>query len=508
MKKKKKIVIAVILIIAALVLLVPIPMHIKDGGSVKYKALLYEVTNYHMLAGIPESPGGAYVDGVEVKILGLTVYTSPDVKMFFTQRQTPNAPDTPGDGQQSPAESSSPEYVPQPMEQESAEMLKNGINHFAFEMYDELGEGENLFFSPYSICSALSVLNLGAGSDTKAELEDVLGIADFDIWNGAMQSYLHKTYSSDTYVTTANSLWLQENKEWAENMETDFIKPAAECYSATVEELNFRERPQEAVSRINTWAKENTNGMIPHVINNIEPNTVMTLMNAVYFEGKWEIPFLEDDTVEGTFHGTGGDVTTDMMYLWHERYAYIEMYGLKGVAIPYKNSGIVMKVFLPLEEEIHIPEDSSINYAYGIDVEGDFNALSTEEKQKLLDSLDTADKEELARLALPQFTMEYEVGGLVEILQNMGIESAFKSDADFDLIAEDVYVSQALHKAKIEVDENGTRAAAVTVLTENAAAPPPQEQPKEFVADRPFIYVIQDTETGIILFMGRMNNPE
>lgn len=445
MKKKKKFVIAVITIIVALVLLVPILMQIKDGGSVKYKA--------------------------------------------------------------SPEASSSPEYVTQPMEQEPAEMLKNGINQFAFEMYGELEGRENLFFSPYSICTAFSMLNLGAGSDTKAELEAVLGIADFDIWNAAMQSYLNKTYSYDTYVTTANSMWLQEDKKWAENMEADFIKPAAEYYSAAVEELNFRERSGEAIARMNSWAEENTDGMIPRVIDHIDPNTVMVLMNAVYFDGKWEIPFLEDDTRKGTFHGTDGDVTTDMMYLWHEEYAYVEMYGLKGVAIPYMNSGIVMKVFLPLEEEIYLPEDSSINYAHGADVEDIFDDLSAEEKQKLLDSLDEADNEELARLALPKFTMEYEVENLVKILQDMGIEAAFKTDADLDRIAEDVYVSQALHKAKIEVDENGTRAAAVTVIVTNDGAAP-MEQPKEFVADRPFIYVIQDTETGIILFMGRMNDPE
>ena len=445
MKKKKKFIIAAIVIIAALILLVSIPMHIKDGGSVKYKAL--------------------------------------------------------------PEASSLPEYVPQPMEQEPAEMLKNGINCFAFEMYGELGEGENLFFSPYSICTALSVLNLGAGSATKAELEDVLGIADFDIWNAAMQSYLHKAYSDDTYVTTANSIWLREDKEWAENMEADFIKPAAGYYSATVEELNFRERSGDAIARMNSWAEENTDGMIPKVIDHIDPNTVMVLMNAVYFDGKWEIPFLEDDTREGTFHGTDGDVTTDMMYLWHEEYAYVEMYGLKGIAIPYKNSDIVMKVFLPLEEEIYLPEDSSINYAHGTDVGGIFNDLSTEEKQKLLDSLDEADKEELARLILPKFTMEYEVENLVKILQNMGIEAVFKTDADLDRIAEDIYVSQALHKAKIEVDENGTRAAAVTAIVTNDGGAL-MEHPKEFVADRPFIYVIQDAETGIILFMGRMNDPE
>lgn len=505
---KKKIIIGAIVIIAALVLLVPIPMHIKDGGSVKYKALLYEVTNYHMLAGIPESPGTVYVEGVEIKILGFTVYSSPEVKAFFAHTQTvPVSPSTTGDTPQSPTASSAPEYISQPMEQDAVEMLKNGINRFAFGMYGELESGENLFFSPYSICSALSVLNLGAGSDTKAELEEVLGIMDFDAWNAGMQNYLHKTYSDDTYVTTANSLWLQEDKEWAENMEADFVKPAVEYYSAAVEELNFREKPEEAIARMNSWAEENTDGMIPRVINHIDSNTVMVLMNAVYFDGKWEIPFLEDDTREGTFHSTDGDVTTDMMYLWHEEYAYVEMYGLKGIAIPYKDSDIVMKVFLPLEAEREIPEDSSVNYVYGADIEGLFNALSMEEKQKLLDGLDTADKEELARLVLPKFTMEYEVEDLPGVLQNMGIQSVFLTNADLDQIAEDVYVSQALHKAKIEVDENGTRAAAVTAIVTNDAAALPMESPKEFVADRPFIYVIQDTETGIILFMGRINNP-
>lgn len=491
---KKKIVIGTVAIITALILLVPIPLYLKDGGSVKYKALLYEVINYHMLAGIPESPGAAYADGVEIKIRGCAVYTSPEIKAFFARAAgTPQAPTAPS--------------VPDMGAQDSEAMLKEGINHFAFEMYGELEEGENLFFSPYSICSALSVLNLGAKTDTKAELEKVLGITDFDTWNAGMQNYLYKTYSEDTYVTTANSLWLQEDKEWAENIEADFLEPAKEYYSGTVEELNFRERPEEAITRMNTWAEENTDGMIPQVINDIEPNTVMVLMNAVYFDGKWEVPFLENDTYERTFYGTDGDAATNMMHLRDQEFAYIEMFGIKGIALPYKNSNIVMKVFLPLEPESVIPEDSSVNYAYGMDIEGLFNALSTEEKQKLLDSLDTAEKEELARIVLPKFTMEYEVNNFTGILQNMGIESAFRTNADLDKIAEDVYLSQALHKAKIEVDENGTRAAAVTAL-EVCTESLPIEPPKEFVADRPFFYVIQDTETGIILFMGRMNNPE
>lgn len=373
-------------------------------------------------------------------------------------------------------------------------ILRDGINTFAYDMYDRLEGGEDLFFSPYSLCAALSLLNVGAGGDTQAELQKMLGIEDRDAWNEAIRIYLARTWSEKTYMLTANSVWLQEDKEWSENIETNFLEPAEYYYNSELYQLDFTKNPDEAVEKMNAWANKNTEGMIPEIMKELPPGMVMALMNAVYFEGKWETPFTEDDTRERTFYGTEGDKEVELMYQYGENYAYVESNGMKGIALPYKDSTIVMKVFIPLEEEG--------------DIESLYGALSTEEKETLLDSLDTATTEEIDTLAIPKFTMEKEMEGLNEILQDMGMQSAFLETADLDRIAEDVCVSEVLHKAKIEVDEEGTTAAAVTVIAVQECAAIDMEEPTTFIADRPFVYVLQDAETGIILFMGRVNNLE
>lgn len=378
-------------------------------------------------------------------------------------------------------------------EEISVEMLREGINSFAYDMYEELGGQEDIFFSPYSLCTALSLLDTGAGSETKEELEKLLGITDLDTWNREMRAYLEKQWSDDTFVITANSIWLDRGKTFAENVETDFLQPAGYYYKSELYEVDFRGNPDAAVKQMNNWAEQNTKGMIPQIINEIPVDTAMVLMNAVYFEGKWEIPFAEDNTFEETFHGTDGDSQVDMMHQYGNSYAYVESSGMKGIALPYKDENVVMKVFIPREEDG--------------DIAALFSALSFEEKEELLNSLDNGEKVEISRLALPKFTMEKSIDGLNDILQAMGMESAFDPlIADFDKISGDLYVSEVLHKAKIEVDEEGTKAAAVTAIVTCDTAAVIEKEIIEFVADRPFIYVLQDTETGMILFMGRANN--
>ena len=182
-----------------------------------------------------------------------------------------------------------------------------------------------------------------------------------------------------------------------------------------------------------------------------------------------------------------------MMNQYWEEYAYVEYEGIKGVSLPYKGEEVAMKIFIPVEDDGDITEL--------------FGALSDTEKQHLLDKLDTCGKEELTRLTIPKFTMEKAIEDLPGILRDMGMESAFDpNNANFDVIAADLYVSQVLHKAKIEVDEEGTKAAAVTVIVGNGATAIMEPEYYEFIADRPFIYVLQDTKTGMILFMGRVNN--
>lgn len=430
---------------------------------------------------------------------GISGCGKQETKQSETQKEMENAdgaaqedesPQLTIDGEQS--------IEPEPLLQEEKDMLRNGVNQFAYQLYGHLESGENVFFSPYSLCSALSLLNLGAGSETKEELETMLGISDMDMWSSAMQKYLATNWSDETFVLTGNSVWLQQGREWAENMESDFLKPAKEFFESELYEADFWGNPQDAVARINGWADENTNGMIPQVVSELPPETIMILMNAVYFEGKWETPFEEEGTHEETFHGNNGDKRVDMMHQYGEYYAYIESDGMKGIAIPYKDSPLVMKIFIP---------DTSENPDGG-DIEALFAALDDAEKEALLDSLDDADKKEIDRLVIPKFTMEREIEGLTEILRAMGMKEAFEEMADFDKIAADLYVTQVLHKAKIEVDEQGTKAAAVTVVEAAGCAMVEEKIPVVFEADRPFVYVIQDTRTGMILFMGRVNSLE
>lgn len=203
-----------------------------------------------------------------------------------------------------------------------------------------------------------------------------------------------------------------------------------------------------------------------------------------------------NDTHERTFHGTAGDSIVEMMCRNNQSYRYIEQNGIKGIALPYKDSSIAMKVFIPASNE----EETDIGTI--------FAAMTPEEREALLDSLDAAKKEEIANLVLPKFTDEHSIDGLTELLQDMGMESAFQENANFDSISEDIYVSLVLHKAKIEVDEQGTKAAAVTVIAMQNCEAVMEKKVVNFIADRPFYYVLQDTETGVILFMGRVNNLE
>ena len=170
----------------------------------------------------------------------------------------------------------------------------------------------------------------------------------------------------------------------------------------------------------------------------------------------------------------------------------MESGGIKGIALPYVGGNMVMKVFLPAED--------------GGDINALFSALDVDEREQLLDSLDGAETKEISRLAMPKFSMEKSIDNVEGILQDMGVTEAFLMDADFDKIGEDLYVSRILHKAKIEVDEEGTKAAAATAVMVNDTAAFIEEEIIDFIMDKPFVYVLQDTETGIILFMGRVNN--
>ena len=361
----------------------------------------------------------------------------------------------------------------------SFDQLKNGINEFSMNMYSALPADENIFYSPYSIASALSMLDVGAGGTTKNELENALGITDLDKWNDEMKAYLSKDWSQNTFVNTANSVWMNKGTTWAANINSDFLTPAKDYYSGEIYEADFDGQADKVVQNVNNWVSDNTNKMIPEILKEIPGGTVMMLINAVYFEGKWDTPFTEDKTFQSSFYGTDKESVVDMMHLYGEHFAY-------------DGDNVVMKVFMPTAD------DGDINTL--------FDKLSNEEKQKLIDSLDDASNVEIDTLQLPKFTDEQSIDGLDDILKNMGIQSAYSESADFSKIADGIAVSSVNHKAKVIVDENGTKAAAETDIMIKETAMMPSEETYNFIVDKPFVYVIEDQSTGMILFMGRVNS--
>ena len=374
----------------------------------------------------------------------------------------------------------------------SFDQLKNGINEFSMNMYSALPADENIFYSPYSISSALSMLDVGANGATKKELENALGITDLDEWNAEMKTYLSKDWSQNTFVNTANSVWMNKDTSWSADIEKDFLTPAKDYYSGEVYEADFNGQPDKVVQNVNNWVSTNTNKMIPEILKEIPGGTVMMLINAVYFEGKWDTPFTEDKTFQSSFYGTDKESVVDMMHLYGEHFAYMDNGEIKGITLPYDGDSVVMKVFMPTAD------DGDINEL--------FDKLSNEEKQKLIDSLDDASNVEIDTLQLPKFTDEQSIDGLDDILKNMGIQSAYSESADFSKIADGIAVSSVNHKAKVIVDENGTKAAAETDIMVKETAMMPSEETYNFIVDKPFVYVIEDQSTGMILFMGRVNS--
>ncbi len=375
---------------------------------------------------------------------------------------------------------------------DAVEMLAAGINGFGLNLFAELEKGENQFFSPYSIATAFSILDIGAGGETKEEIEKVFGMEDLETWSVLMHSFLNTEWSEDTKVLTANSIWASPDGIWSENVNDEFFAPAGYYYSCEVFEADFYNDFENVSKQITAWVDKNTQGMIPDYKTASTKNTVMSIINAVFFEGKWEYPFKGEDTEPlGYFRNEAGEWEREvpMMKQWDVNLRYFENEVFQGVELPYKDSTLVMDIILPKNNSV---------VAY--------HNLSVEEQQSLWAQFDIAEEVTVDTLTIPAFTMALTIDNLPEILQEMGMISAFKEDADLDKIGPDRYVSDVAHRAKIEVFEEGTRAAAITEIVTDECAAFEIEETIKFIADSPFVYVIRDTKSGIILFMGQVTS--
>jgi serpin B len=357
---------------------------------------------------------------------------------------------------------------------------------FGLELFKKsIKDGKNSLVSPLSVMLALAMTANGADGATLAEMEAVLG---GDIPLDELNEYLHTYWSllpssEKAKLNIANSIWFRDNEN-AITVEKDFLKKNADYYGASAYRSPF---DNDTVKDINNWVKYNTDGMIDGILDQIPAEAVMYIINAICFDAEWLSPYdSKYDVREGTFYGLSGATTVEMMY--SNEYRFVSDENACGFIKPYENG-----------------------YS--------FMAILPNEDISLADYIDTLEGDDLVKLyktpehvtvnaTLPKFKYEYSVT-LNDPLKDMGMKGAFSGG--FGRMGRGVWgdfkISNVIHKTFIEVDNNGTRAAAVTAVECVPTSAEPTI-PKTVRLDRPFLYAIVDNSTGLPIFIGTVNDIE
>ena len=367
------------------------------------------------------------------------------------------------------------------------EMVNNN-NSFAFSLYNKTMGMNSRVVSPLSVTYLMSMLANGADGETQKQILATLGWAGEGIQQPSLQDIndysrmlIEKTARLDKAVTVEIANYVAVNKEFKLN--SKFQKSVERDYKAGVESLNFTS--PSTLKRINDWCNDRTHGMIPSIINELDPDAVSYLMNAIYFNGTWKDKFSKEETKQEMFRGYTRDIQyVDMMHR-HGEYFYADGDGYSAVSIPYGNGAFRMTVILPSEGSFLRDVMASMDG-------GKFQALQRSMEKCNVD------------LKIPRFTTEVDLP-LNDIISALGAPLIFSPQADFSQFARgDFYVSKMFQKAKIEVSEEGTKAAAVTAaIMMMSAMRPEKKRNVVFHADSPFAYIISENSTGSIYFMGQ-----
>lgn len=361
---------------------------------------------------------------------------------------------------------------------------------FAYHLFAEVSKSypqpSNVIISPQSVNYALSMLNNGADGETKKEIMKVLGydgFTDYDVieYNQKML-YCSSRLDPEASLVAANSIWLREGLP----VLPEFNKINKEAYASEVYPVDFA--APKTLQLINAWASHYTEGSIPTVLDKINPQAALYLLNAVSFKGRWDITFSKSATQPGTFNNADGTTTTvPMMYRSFNSVCMVgDKYNL--LPLPYGNSAFSFYILLPVKGE------TTASVIAGLSEESWVNMFKNRAGYNV-------------RLKLPRFNTNCNTN-LCDILKVLGMPSAFDAaKADFSrLSTQAICISDAFQKSAIEVDEEGTKASSVTVVETMYTSAGPMELPEiDFFVDRPFVYMIRETSTGAIFFMGEMN---
>ena len=389
------------------------------------------------------------------------------------------------------AYASDPDYTP-----EEITSLAEANNRFAFDLYQQLNEDQgNLLYSPYSLFQALTMVYAGARGDTAEQFEQALHypLTTDEIHrvsnalNIALSSQKNNTAEDDRAFTLeiANALWAQRDA----HIEQAYLDLLSEFYADGMHTLDFSQS-QQAADLINRWAQENTNDKIKEIAtpNMFNVNTRLALTNAVYFKGAWLLPFRQDRTQKADFTLLNGENVEVEMMMTTENLRALKNDQIQVVELQYYDSPVVMDLIAPLE--------------------GSWQAFSRSLTSDLLeDYLDQLDKNKV-NLSLPKFKIEKANMDMIDPMMNLGLVDVFGMNADLSGMTGDksLLISTLVQKAFIDVNEAGTEAAAVTIAVAEEKAMISSD-PLTITFDKPFLFLIRDTSTGAIVFIGQFMQP-
>jgi serpin B len=381
-------------------------------------------------------------------------------------------------------------------------------NQFAIDLYQRLRSGrDNLFFSPYSVFMALGMTYAGARGATQEQTAQAMSLPTstealrrrgitreplaptaFARECGSLIKNLNAGGKAGRYeLNVANALWGQRNYTFV----PDFIKLAETEYGGKLQRLDFAQ-PAQAAATINAWVEEQTKDKITNLISAeaLGPLTRLVLTNAIYFKGKWVHPFWENGTMRGSFNLPGGSSRQALMMNIHETLGYADSNDLQILDLEYVGKDLSMTILLPRQTD-------------GITrLEG---SLTCKDLSGWLSSIRRVE----VKARVPRFKATSSLS-LIPALKSLGMIDAFSFPAaDFSGMTNEpnVYVSEAVHKAYVDMNEKGTEAAAATGVAGETVSRGDEPKYRTFIADHPFIYLIRERQSGAILFLGRMMDP-
>lgn len=374
-----------------------------------------------------------------------------------------------------------------PLSQAESRVIQSD-NAFGLNLFAGLSSSasdKNIFISPLSVSMALGMTLNGADGETRAEMETALqkqGLSEEDI-NASYQFLIDALTNLDPKVklNIANSIWYRDSYQ----VEQAFLDLNKSYFNSEVAALDFTD--QASLGIINGWVDKQTNGLIDQILQQIKAEDIMYLINAIYFKGDWKYQFDASKTEDRSFFNIDASTSTVPMMTMHHEIPYAANDDVSLIDLPYGDSLFSMTIVLP-----NNPEDLDTIAAN----------LETATWDQWTQQLQPVELD----IFLPRFKLEYKES-LVGVLKSLGIDKAFDSaKADFTRISQldDLHISEVLHKSFVEVNEEGTEAAAVTSVTIGVTSIGPE--PTAFLVDRPFLFFIKERQTGSILFVGQVTN--